>query len=74
MIKYVQFVDESRTQIQGEFGNSQDREVYPNQGEVEDDDPRYLEFINPPAPPSPDPIDKLREFLAANPDVAAILS
>ena len=44
---YVQFSDDTHTIIVSVFGNAQDPEIYPNQGEVEEDDPRYLAYINP---------------------------
>lgn len=71
---FVQFTDGNKKTIQSTFGNAQDPDVYQNQGEVAESDPRYLAFINPPAPAEVDPVDKLKAFLAANPDVAAILS
>jgi hypothetical protein len=74
MTQYVQFADSAQGAIQSVFGCPQDPDVYPNQGEVEDDDPRYLLFINPPVMVEADPVEKLKAFLAANPDVAAILS
>ena len=56
------------------FGCPQDEQAYPHQGEVEEDDPRYLEFLKPPVvEPVTDPVEKLWAFLAANPDVAQIL-
>lgn len=71
---FVQFTDQNETVIQSIFGNLQDQEVYPNQGQVDEDDPRYLAFIAPPEPEvAVNPVDKLRAFLLANPDVAAIL-
>lgn len=72
---FVQFSNDQKTEVVAIFANEQpDKEIYPNQGEIEDDDPRYLTFVNPPRPPEPDPIDKLKAFLASSPDVAAILS
>lgn len=44
-MKYVQFSDSSESTIVSVFGNAQDVDEHPNQGEVEDDDPRYLAFI-----------------------------
>jgi hypothetical protein len=71
---YVQFTDDSQQTILGVFTDPQNPDEYPNQGEVEEDDQRYLAFINPPvAPEIADPLDKLKAFLTANPDVAAIL-
>lgn len=76
---YVRFSDMDEKVVDGVFGgsmeiNPQSLEVYPYQGQVEDSDPRYLAFMNPPAPTVTDPVDKLKTFLAVNPDVAAILS
>lgn len=71
---FVQYADSSQREVVSVFGCQQDPDIYPNQGEVDDDDPRYLAFINPPpAPEIVDPLDKLKAFLTANPDVAAIL-
>ncbi|KAB0509695.1 tail fiber assembly protein [Pseudomonas moorei] len=47
-MQYVQFSDSSEVSVVSVFGNPQDPGEYPNQGEVQDDDPRYLAFINPP--------------------------
>lgn len=47
MIMYVQFEDDTETKIIGVYGSPQP-ETTPNQGQVEADDPRYLDFINPP--------------------------
>lgn len=47
-MKYVQFSDETQTKIISVFSSPQDPEYWPNMGEVEDDDQRYLDFINPP--------------------------
>lgn len=44
----VQFSDEFQTKIIGVFGSPQNPAYRPNLGTVEDDDPRYLEFMNPP--------------------------
>lgn len=41
---HVQFSDETKTVILALFGCPQDSEVFPNQGEVDSDDPRYLAF------------------------------
>jgi hypothetical protein len=48
MIKYVQFLDATEAKITGEFAAPQDPETTPFYGEVEDDDPRYLLWLNPP--------------------------
>lgn len=47
-MKYVQFSDSTNTKIIACFGCAQDPAEWPNQGQVEDTDPRYLAFINPP--------------------------
>jgi len=70
---FVQFSDETETLVIAVFGGEQDRDTFPNQGEIEADDPRYLAFINPPPVIVTNPLDKLKAFLLANPDVAAIL-
>lgn len=41
---FVQFSDETKTKIISVFGGRQDEAVWPNQGEVDEDDPRYLGF------------------------------
>lgn len=70
----VQFADASEKTVVSVFAGPQDPEDYPNQGEVADDDPRYLEYLTPIADPViTDPIEKLKAFLADNPDVAEIL-
>lgn len=53
-MKFVQFSDASQTVVVSVFGCVQDETFFPNQGEVEDDDPRYLQFINP--QPTPEQI------------------
>lgn len=56
------------------FGSPQDPEIWGELIEVEDDDPRYISFITPPTEPVlTDPLDKLKAFLAANPDVSAAI-
>ena len=47
-IVYVRFTDETHTAINGVFASPQDPEYWENLGEVEDDDPRYLAYMNPP--------------------------
>lgn len=44
---YVQFSDSQQTAVIASFSCSQDDAAYPNQGIVEDSDPRYLAYINP---------------------------
>lgn len=77
MTQFVQFADSNQVAIVAIYGNAQpDEEAHPNQGEVEEDDLRYLNYLESTKPlpiEDMDPIDKLRAFLAANPDVAAIL-
>lgn len=45
---FVDFEDETQTKIVSIFSGPQDPELYPYQGVVEDDDQRYLDYINPP--------------------------
>jgi hypothetical protein len=71
MSVFIQIVDGVAVSA---FPGPQDPKVWPNVVEVEDDDPRHLEFIKPSAfEPITDPVEKLRAFLASNPDVAEIL-
>jgi hypothetical protein len=42
---FVQFTNDKNTEIQSAFGGPQDPDAYPNQGEIEDSDPRYITFI-----------------------------
>ena len=51
---YVRFANSNEATIVAVFGCPQDPEVYPNQGTIEDDDPRYLQFLNP--QPTPEQI------------------
>ncbi|MBN3005586.1 hypothetical protein JW897_17780 [Chromobacterium alkanivorans] len=46
---YVQFSDAAETTIICAFSCPQDPTDYPNQGEIDDTDPRYLTFKNPPS-------------------------
>lgn len=75
-IAYVSFTDDSKTTVDSIYANHQpDSDAHPNQGNIDIEDPRYLSFINRELlAPETDPVEKLRAFLAANPDVAAILS
>lgn len=43
------------------FGCPQDEEAHPHQGQIEDDDPRYLAYLAPPSEPLPD----MAELIAA---------
>jgi hypothetical protein len=43
---FVQFEDENELRIIAAFGCSQDSGAYPNQGEVDEDDPRYIAWLN----------------------------
>ncbi|WP_236237714.1 hypothetical protein [Pseudomonas faucium] len=71
---FVQFSDSTQSEIVSVFAEPQDNEVFPFQGEVEDSDERYCVFLNPPAMSDErSPVDKLKDFLEANPDVANIL-
>lgn len=47
-MKYIQFEDDTQARITGEFASPQDPETTPFYGEVEEDDARYLEWLNPP--------------------------
>ena len=47
MIIYVQFSDATKTKIVTVFGGPQNPDDFDFLGEVEDDDPMYLDFINP---------------------------
>jgi hypothetical protein len=42
---FVQFSDQSQQEVIAIFGCPQNEEAWPNQGEVADDDPRLLSFI-----------------------------
>lgn len=44
-MKYVQFADEAEVVVCSVFAGPQDPEVYLYQGEVGDDDERYLDYI-----------------------------
>jgi hypothetical protein len=71
---YVQFESDKEITVVSVFGNPQDPVVWANQGEISDEDPRYLAFVAQAATVViTDPIDKLKAFLNANPDVAEIL-
>lgn len=67
---YVQFDSPKQELVVSVFDEPQDAVDFPNQGEVDSDDPRYIAFIEPPAPVVVDPLDKLAAFLSENPDVA----
>lgn len=47
MTIYVQFSDETETKIIMTFAGPQNPEYWNNLGEVEENDPRYLEWLNP---------------------------
>lgn len=42
---FVQFSDATQTALVSVFGGPQDLDAFPNQGEIDVDDPRYLEFV-----------------------------
>lgn len=44
----IQFADSTEQTIVAYFSCPQDPDAWPNQGTVEDNDPRYIAFINPP--------------------------
>jgi hypothetical protein len=48
---YVQFSDVAQEVITSVFSNPQDVAYYPNQGVVQEDDPRYLAFVDPASTP-----------------------
>lgn len=71
---FVQFDGLEKSKIIATFCGPQDPVVYPFLGEVAEDDPLYIAFTAPPAEDViADPLEKLKEFLMSNPDVAAIL-
>jgi|GEM_PF-1775381 len=75
---YVRFLEVEELTIGAIYDGPQDPDFVPFQGVVEDDDPRYLSFLLLTNPPPAEvevisPVDKLKAFLEANPDVAAIL-
>ena len=73
-LHYVTFIASDEAVIRSEVDGPQDINDHPFQGVVEDDDPRYLSFTAPLiATVITDPVEKLKAFLEANPDVAAIL-
>ncbi|WP_371355603.1 hypothetical protein ACA087_00840 [Pseudomonas chlororaphis] len=43
---YAQFSSEDQLEIVTVFAGPQDPEFFPNISEIEDDDPRYLEFLS----------------------------
>ena len=45
MTVFVQFSEASKEQVVAEFGGPQAVEFYPYQGELAEDDPRYVAFI-----------------------------
>lgn len=47
MLINVLFADNTQKVVQGYFGAPQDPAIWPNQGQIEISDPRYLQFINP---------------------------
>jgi hypothetical protein len=71
---FVLFQDAGKKKIVSVFDSPQSESDFPNQGVVEDTDPRYIEFITPKAVENlTDPVEKLKAFLDDNPDVAEIL-
>lgn len=42
---FVQFSDATKQSVVCVFGCAQDSEVYPNQDQIDDDDPRYVAFL-----------------------------
>lgn len=49
---YVQFSDETETVVVSVFSGPQDTFYFPFQGELEDDDPRYIAYIDPGSTPA----------------------
>jgi hypothetical protein len=49
---FVQFTDSTSTKVLSVFACAQDADAYPNQGEIDSSDVRYLTFLNPPATPA----------------------
>jgi hypothetical protein len=43
---FVQFSDSTETTVVSVFAGAQDPEVYPNQGEIDVTDARYVAFVN----------------------------
>ncbi|EKN3597265.1 hypothetical protein [Yersinia enterocolitica] len=43
---YVNFRDDTESDIIASFAGPQSAEVYPFLGEVEEDDPRYIEYLS----------------------------
>lgn len=71
---YVQFEGEDKQRVVSVLPGPQDPHHYPNQSEIDDFDVRYLKFISPPlADELLDPLEKLKQFLRDNPDVAEII-
>ncbi|MFJ4495376.1 hypothetical protein [Pseudomonas atacamensis] len=74
-MKYVQFSDASEGVVVSEFSCEQDSSVYQFLGKVDEQDPRYVQFVAPQDPqPLENPIDRLKEFLVLNPDVTSALA
>lgn len=44
-MKHVQFKDTSNEVVIASFGCEQDPDVYPNLGVIQEDDPRYVAFL-----------------------------
>jgi hypothetical protein len=49
--QFVQFSDATETVVRSVYSTAQDPVAHPNQGVIDDTDPRYTAFMNPPAPP-----------------------
>lgn len=58
MTVYVQFSDSKKKTVIAVFSGPQDKEAAPYQGELEEDDPRYLAFLQG-AAPQPSISDKI---------------
>lgn len=71
---FAKFTDQKKKIIGTMFAIQPDSEYWPDVVEIEDDDPRHIAFLNPPPiVVVSDPLEKLKAFLLANPDVAEIL-
>lgn len=65
-MKFVQFTDDTKTTIRAAFLSKQCDKEYPNQGQVEDDDPRFLAFTEPLLGATATVTRKRNELLAAS--------
>ncbi|MFJ4605020.1 hypothetical protein [Pseudomonas atacamensis] len=61
---FVQFEDESLQKVVAVFGCSQDAELYPNQGEIEWDDPRFVAYHDAQIPLGQESLKGMRQDFA----------